>query len=301
MGGNPSQADKLDQSPASENQEKIVDIYFGVFFDAMDTSFAAHYFNRDEYLRKGEEAVSDVKDSSIYKGIDEYSGYAGSIANQLPNNPVSNYVNKALEAKKTIENKADDLIGKVGEVSDKIAGLQDKAPEIPTHFGTEKEEKEEKEDDDSLLGSRSIISKLQPCYAGDILGTYNFRIYVTGAVTHKEVRRKKPANPDEPPELSEEFKNQLEKEAIDAAMEAVKQKIPTSLPKINVHFDVFGYEKDPAVKNFIPELDKFKQEPNVLDLSIDFKGFYENFYDTNEVIGSMGGDTKIRFRNLNKL
>jgi hypothetical protein len=290
----PNSAGPVDQSPVSENQDKMVDVYFGVFFDAMDMSLAAHYFNKDEYLRKGDEAVSDVKNSSTYKTVDEVAAWAKFATDVLPDNPVSKAVNTALGVKDTIENKVDDYMGKVGGISDDISDMG----KLPTSFGTSDKEEEEGE---SLLGSgRSIISKLEPCYVGDHFGTnYNFRIYVTGAVTTQEVKQKGATDGEEAAQLDENARKQFEKEGIEAAVNAIKQKIPQ--PKLFLHFDIFGYTKDPAVNNFISEIDQFKQIPNVNELSIDFKGIYDNFYSKEEVLNSMSEDTFIRFRSLNKL
>ena len=286
-------ASSLDQSPVSENQEKLVDIYFGVFFDAMDTSVAAQYFNQAEYLRKGEEAISDVKENSIYKAVDEYSGYVGSIASQLPNNPVSNAVNAALGAKDMIESKVDGLMGKVEGLGNSITGLADR---LPTSIGTGGDDKEDGEKREELVGSRSIISKMEPCYIGDYYGTnYNFRIYTVGAVTNNEVKR-----PQDDPDFDDNVREGFEKKGIDKAMDAITNQINASPPKQSVHFDIFGYSKDPAVKNFIPKIDEFKQNQNVTEISIEHKGLYDKFYDFNEVASSLG-ETMLHFRNLNKL
>jgi hypothetical protein len=297
--GNPSQADSLNQSSVSENQDKMVDIYFGIFFDAMDMSLAAHYFNREEYLRKGEEKVSEVKDSSIYKTVNEVAAWADFVAETLPDNPVSKAVKKGLEVKNTIESKADNLMGKAGGLSDDIAGLGGKVP-------TSVSNKEKSDDDsggESVLGSeRSVISKLEPNYIGDYFKTnYNFRIYTVGAVTKKEVKQNKSNNDEAEPELDENTRNQFEKDAIEKVVEAIKQKINPSLPKQSLHFDIFGYTKDPAVNNFIQEIDQFKQNPNVNELSIDFKGLYDNLNSRDEVFSSINEDTMKRFRNLNNL
>jgi hypothetical protein len=293
----PNQAGPIDQSPVSENQDKIVDVYFGVFFDAIDMSVMAQYFNRGEYMRKGEEAVSNVKNSSTYKTVDEVAAWAKFATDVLPDNPVSKAVNTALGVKDTIENKVDDYMGKVEGISDDIAGLGDK---VPTSFGSSTESGEKEESgNEGLIGSRSIISKLESGYVGDYFGTnYNFRIYTTGAVTNVELKQKN----EETPQLDENTRSQFEKDGIDAAINAIKQQINTCpQSKLSLHFDIFGYTKDPAVNKFISEIDQFKQIPNINELSIDFKGLYDNFYSKEEVMNSMNEDTFIRFRNLNKL
>ena len=279
----------LDKSQESENQEKIENVYFGVFFDAKDMSLAAHYFDRGKYLREGEEMVSDVKENSIYKAIEEYSGYAASIVEQLPDNPVSKHVKTALDAKNSVQSKVDDLTGMAGGLNDEITN---KLGEVP--MSTDKDDESGSE---SLTGGRSIISKLEPCYTGDYFGTsYNFRIYTTGAITNKELKQKKEAEPD----LDEETRKFYEKEAVEMAVSAVESKIKKCPQgKLSLHFDVFGYKKDPAVHSFIPEIDKFRQVPNVSELSIDFKGLYEKLHDKDEVSGSLG-NIKTRFRELDK-
>jgi len=289
-------ASSLDQSPVSENQEKLVDIYFGVFFDAMDMSFVSHYFNQAEYLRKGEDAISDVKENSIYKAIDEYSGYVGSIAEQLPNNPVSKAVNTALGAKDMIESKVDGLMGKVEGIGNSITGLTGLTDRVPTSIGTGGEDEEEGEKREGLVGSRSIISKMEPCYIGDYYGTnYNFRIYTVGAVTNNEVKR-----PQDDPDFDDVAREGFEIKSIERAMDAIKNQIDASPPKQSVHFDIFGYSKDPAVKNFITRIDEFKQNLNVTEISIEYKGLYDKFYDFNEVASSLG-EVSLRFRNLSKI
>jgi hypothetical protein len=301
---NPNQANSFNQDPKSENQDKIVNVYFGVFFDAMDMSLMGHYLNPGEYLRKGEEKVSEAKDSSIYKTVNEVAAWADFAANTLPDNPVSKAVKKGLEVKNTVENKADDLVDKVGGISDKVSGLEDKLNDkldkVPTSFGTgEKEEEEKEEKGNMLMSKRSIISKLEPTYYGDFYNSdYNFRIYTIGAVTNNEVKQKKSTDDQEDAQIDENARKQLENEAIEKAVAAIKQKIDNTPTEIFLHFDIFGYSKDPAVNNFITEIDQFKQITKVKELSIDFKGLYDNFYDPNEVMSSMGSDTMVRFRSI---
>ena len=311
---NPSpNAGNVNPSEASENQDRMIDIYFGVFFDAKDMSLLAQHFNREEYMRKGEETVSDVKNSSIYKTVDEVAMWAEFATNVLPDNPVSKAVNTGLNAKKTVEKTVDDAFGKVNAINDAIS---DKASKIPTSFGTGTEgNKSEGDAGESLIGSRSIISKLEPNYVGgepaqekieEDYGikvsytksgpSYSFRIYTIGAVTNQEVKK-----PEEEPQLNEETRKGFAEKAIEAAVNAVNQNInPYSNAKLSLHFDVFGYAKDPAVKNFISEIDKFKQNPNVNEVSVDYEGKYEKFCDAKEVKNSLGG-TSARFRNLNNL
>jgi hypothetical protein len=315
---NPNQADKLEESPVSENQDKTVDVYFGIFFDAIDMSLAAHYFNREEYLRKGEDAVSDVKNSSTYGTVNEVAAWADFATDVLPDNPVSKAVNTALEVKSTIENKVDDVFGKVNTVNDDVS---DKMGKIPTSFGSGTDgNKSEGDAGESLIGSRSIISKMEPNYVGGVPSqeteekdygvkvtistsgdVYNFRIYTTGAVTNQEIKQKEPANAEEEPQISEDARKQLAQNAIEDVKNAVNQKIAPCPPKLFLHFDVFGYEKDPAANDFISEIDKFKQNPKVIDLSTDYNGgLFENFHSKDEVKSKLG-DTSARFRNLDKL
>ena len=309
-------AKSQEKSPESENQDKSIEVYFGVFFDAKDISLLGSTFNRQEYMRKGEEAVSDAKDSSIYKTVDEVAMYAKFATDILPDNPVSKAVNKALEIKDTLENKVDDVFGKVNSINDSIT---DVAGKVPTSFGSGTDGTDSEGDaGESLIGSRSIISKMEPKYIGIPMTTgeekkvailsvstfespYNFRIYTTGAVSNQEVKQKDSEKTEETVQISEEARKQYAKEAVEDAVNAINQQLKPCPPKLSVHFDLFGYKKDPAVNNFISEIDKFKQNPKVNELSIDYKGLYDNFHSKDEVLSSMGNDTIMRFRNLNNL
>ena len=283
MGAPSPNAGPVNQSPTSENQEKIENVYFGVFFDAIDNSVMANMIgDRGEYMRKGEETISDVKDNSIYKTVEEVGMWAEYATNVLPDNPVSNAVKKGLEVKNTVEEKANEYIGKVEGLNDSIT---DKAGDIPT--GTSGGTAED------MTGGRSVISKMEPCYIGDYYKTnYNFRIYTKGAVTNNELRK------EDTTEFSDDARKDVKTKAIQEALNAIKTKMP-QIKKFSLHFDVFGYEKDPAVKDFIPEIDQFNQNPNVNKLSIDYKGIYKSFYDKDEVLSDLG-EVCARFRDLSK-
>ena len=307
----------LDQSSVSENQDKTIDMYFGVFFDAMDMSLLAQHFNREEYMRKGEEAVSKAKDSSVYKTVDEVAAYAKFATDVLPDNPVSKYVNKGLEVKEKAEGMVDDAFGKVNDVNDSISNTMDK---VPTSFGTGTEgEESEGGTGETLIGSRSIISKLEPRYVGGVPPTeeieknigikvsysksgvcYNYRIYTVGAVTNQEVKQKDAASDEEAPQMSDDTRKQIADGALEKVVGEITNAINPGPPKQSLHFDVFGYKKDPAVNNFIAEIDKFKQNPKVNELAIDCQGLYEEFHSKDEVQKSLG-DSEGRFRNLDKL
>lgn len=273
------------KSPESENQEKKETVYFGIFFDAKDMSLAANYFDRGSALRSAEETVSDVKENSIYKTVEEVAIWAKFATDVLPDNPVSNAVKKGLEVKNTVENTADEYMGKVGGINDAIS---DKASDIPMGTGEDSGNA-----GDAFLGSRSIISKMEPNYTGDYFGTnYNFRIYTTGAVTQEEVKQQK--KDDE--RVSADARKVWEKEAIDETLNAIKTKMP-QIKKFSLYIDIFGYKEDPAVNNFIPQTDQFKQNPNVNEFTVS-QGIYEKFYDKNEVLNDLG-EVYARFRNLN--
>ena len=312
---NPNQADKLDQSPVSENQEKTVDVYFGVFFDARDMSLMSNLIgDRGEYLRKGEEAVSDVKDSSYYKTADEVAAWAKFATDVLPDNPASKWINKGLEAKDKGENFVDGAFGSANKLND---GISDKMSNIPTSFGTGTDGTDSEGDaGDSLVGSRSIISKLEPKYVGGVStqteevekeivtgvkvsktnvgDSYNFRIYVTGAVTNQELKQKDSANAEENEQISEGARKKMAEDAVKDAIKQITKRMPQC--KQIVHFDVFGYSKDPAVNDFIPEIDNFKN-PYVNEIVTDYTGLYKNFHDKDEVLNDMG-ETRVRFRNF---
>jgi len=297
-------ASSLDQSPVSENQEKLVHVYFGVFFDAMDESVLGQFFNRGEYLRKGEEFISEVRESSIYKKVDEVAAWAKLATDILPDNPVSNLIKTGLGAKQSGENLVDDAMGFGNRMNDKIDDLStladdpidkltntlmDKAPaipkmpDIPTSFGKsfstdsnddKKEEVEEEvveeveeegEDEegrstkglgDKILGSRSIISKMEPSYIGcgnQLAGfslssdsgaeetpvvNFNHRIYTTGAITNQELQQKEPEEEKDEKEKSKKDDNnrkQYAKDAIDSGLDMgmgmAEQKVDSLTPE----------------------------------------------------------------------
>ena len=310
---NQNSAKSVDESATSENQDKTVDVFFGVFFDSMDASLLANYFNREEYMRKGEETVSDVKDSSVYKTVDEVAAWAKFATDVLPDNPVSKYVKKGLEVKKTAEKTVDDSMGKVNAVNDAVS---DNMSKIPTSFGTSTGDGAKQEGDagESLIGSRSIISKLEPRYIGGEAtkekvekdygvkvsyeksrDSYSFRIYTVGAITHQELKQK---NSEEAAQIDNA---QIDK-AVGDAVNAIKGYINNACPpNQSVHFDIFGYKKDPAVNKFISEIDQFNQEGKVNEISVDHQELYENLSSSDEVRKDLSDTTKKRFRSLDNL
>ena len=321
MGNPDDQANSFGQSDVSENQDKTADVYFGVFFDAVDMSLMSQLIgDRGEYMRKAEGAVSDVKNSSAYKTVDEVAAWAKFATDVLPDNPVSKGINKGLEAKNKVENLVDGAFGKANKLNDDISDTMGK---VPTSFGTGTEGTESEGDaGESLVGSRSIISKLEPKYIGgtstqveevekeiitgvkvsktNVGASYNFRVYVTGAVTNQELKQKESANAEENAQMDEGARKQLAKDAVDKAISKIEENIQPC--KQIVHFDIFGYAKDPAVNDFIPEIDTFKQNPYVNEILIDYKGLYKNFHDKDEVLNDMGEETRVRFRGfLNNL
>jgi len=303
-------AKNVDPATASESEEKTVNVYFGIFFDAVDKSFLTQMlgFNREEEMRKVEETVSDVKSSSTYQTINEIEAYAKMATDILPDNPVSKAVNKASELKSKTENVVDDVFGKVSGIDKAIT---DKAGDVPTSFGNSEDKKNDNDAED-MVGSRSIISRLEPNYIGipftkgedkevaivkvaTIESASNYRIYTTGAISNNEVRK-----PDGDPEISDGERKTLEDAAVDKVINEIKSHI-NGKPKKSLHFDIFGYAKDPALKTFIHKTDLFKKEPDVNDVSVDHEGKYKKFYDVDEVKNSMSQKTRDRFRNLNKL
>jgi len=303
-------AEKLDQAPVSESEEKTVHVYFGIFFDAIDKSYLTQLlgFDRGEEMRKAEGMVSDVKSSSTYQTINEIEAYAKMATDILPNNPVSNLVNSLSEKKGQAENLVDDAFGVVSNID---KGISDKAGDIPTSFGTGGG-KEDEDNAGDMVGARSIISRLEPNYIGvpfsegekkevaivkvsTLESGYNYRIYTKGSVTNDDVRK-----PDKESEISDGDRENLAEAAVGSVIGEIEKNIKGQ-PKKSLHFDIFGYAKDPALKKIIPEINKFKQLPEINEVSIDHEGKYNKFYDPDEVKNSMSGETKSRFRNLNKL
>ena len=265
----------LEKSPVSDNQDTMVDVFLGVFFDGIETDLIKAY--RANLERQKDEIKSDIQNSSVYGTVNEYSGYAKSIADQLPPNPVSNVVNTAVETKEKIE-------GAVWGAVDTVEALVD------NNFGLGSVSSEFVNDGDDLLSSdRSSISKIEPRYRGDIINApYNFRFYVLGAVSNDELRNKPDA-----PELGADFIEQ----SVRTAKEAIEDKINSCPRNLHVHFDVFGFGKDPAVKSFIPEIEGFRQMDKVDELTLEFTGIYDNYHSMDEVKSSLG-EVIIRFSKL---
>ena len=350
---------------ASENQDKSIDVYIGVFFDAMDNSFLANYLRdeeistKGEYIREGEEAVRDVKDSRAYQTTDEVLEYVKMINKALPDNDVSNFILKGIGAKEDAEKLVDDGFGKVNEIDNAISDPKSLIPNsVPAgiaNFATEQKEdmfelmedsadyhlgskaaefvrddassyasdlgkeiaketpKLIEEGEEVFIGSRSIISKLEPKYIGESteeglfeddledlpVGVshgfrYCYRIYTTGAVTNQELKK----NTEN--ELDDASRKWLMDQAVNNAVYQIKCNIRRTPPKQSVHFEVFGYKKDPAVQKFLSKINQFNQEPNVNESSLDYQGLYENLCSPEEVKNDLQ-DKKKHFTNLDKL
>jgi hypothetical protein len=297
-------AGPVDQSSTSENQDKTVDMYFGVFVDIREIdnwiNTVGNYRNKGKKWK--EDMESDVKDSSYYKTGMLVEGAAKSIIDALPDNPVSNAIKKGLDAKDKVTgymDKAENAVGKVeGFIDDKSNKVLNN--DYVSMDGI-----------DPLGSNRSIISMMEPDYCGgifegkedDFWSDYNYRIYVEGSVYAGDFKSKKSTNDEDTSEsdadVSDDVKKVWSDEAAQQAIDAIKDKIKTAPQgqKLSLHFDIFGYAKDASLDNLEPEINNLKGEnPNINEISIDCIGKYENLNDPDEVGKSLGGSS-IRFRN----
>ena len=307
--GNPGQADKLDQSAVSENQDRTFDISFGIFFDVHEVK--GWMTAVGNYRKKGEkwknDLENDVRDSQYYKIAQIVEGTAGNIVEKLPNNPVSKAIKTGLEAKDKLlgyKDAAEDAVGKLsGFIDDKSNKILDN--DIVKLEGV-----------DPLGSKQSIISQMEPVYQGkmqelkgmdEILATYCHRIYAQGGILAFDFQEKKSDNNDD--ELSEsekaeneenikQWKVEVAKKAADDVFEDIKRKLSAAPQgKISVHFDLFGYANDDSMSYLEPKLNNLKSlYPSINELNVDYKGQYNKFNDPDEVQGSLG-ETRVRFRN----
>ena len=299
-----SNADPFPQSEKSENQDKTTDIYFGIFFDVREPDDDIWINKAGNYRKKGEKwkegAESDLQESKAYKVGMLVEGIANQIVETLPDNPVSKVIKTALDTK------------------DKIVGYKDKvegAVESVTGFVDEKSDMIMNQDYVTLSGfdvtgsKRSIISKMEPAYYGkfvdrkgmdEILATYNFRVETTGSLFAQDFNPDKSDDEDssESQGISEEVRQFFSEEAAAQVMEEIEKKVCTlSGTKLSLHFDLFGYAKDASMSYLESKINGLKQTfPNINEMSIDYKGEYENFNDPDEVQRDLG-ETVMRFKN----
>jgi len=290
------EAKPLDESSVSENQEKTIDYYFGVFIDLREID---SWFNTvGKYRNKGkkmkEDFESDVMDTKYGKVAAIVDGTAKNVADKLPpNNPVS----KAIQAKDKVMGYKDKAEGMLGKVEGFVDNAANKV--LDNDFI-------KMEGIDPLGSKRSIISMMEPAYWGkpnedDVWGTYYSRIYLQGSVHTGDFKPKKSSSEEDESEDEksiEEARGQWIDEAVQEALDAIKQemsKIPQG--KVCLHFDLFGYSKDPSIDKLKPKLDGLKQESaNINEIKIDYTGKYENLNDPDEVSKSLSGG-EFHFRN----
>jgi len=294
-------ATAADQSEASESQDKTFDIYFGVFFDVREVD---HWVNTvGNYRKKGEKFKSDmenkVQDNKYYKMAEIAEDITKSIMEQLPNNPVSNAIQKGLDAKDKVVGYKDKAEGYV----DKVTGYVDNKSNKVLDNGVVNID-----DDFDPLGSKhSIISLMEPVYQGggqqqnmslaEGTFTYAYRVYAQGSVYAEDFKEKKSDNEEGSSEAETSNTGLAEKAADDALKDISDYMVATPSGKISVHFDLFGYAKDDAVNILESKLNGLKSEHSkIQELKVDYKGQYTKFNDPDEVKGSLGG-TKDRFRN----
>ena len=304
----PNSADKLDQSPVSENQEKTAEMYFGVFFDVHEidhwVNTIGNYRNKGERWKEGLE--SDIQDNKAYKVGMMVEGTAKSVVDKLPNNPVSNVIKKGLDAKDKVVGIKDKVEGAVGSVTGAVDKISDKA--LNNDYVSV-------DGFDPLGANSSIISKMEPAYCGGLFenegenfwSDYNYRIYAQGGVLAADLKPPKEKKDEDTSEADDaENKAAMQQaltnfaqEAVEEALNAIKSKIDKAPAgqKLSLHFDIFGYAKDASIDNLEPEINNLKgRYPDINEISIDYTGRYNNLNDPDEVGNDLRG-TKIRFRN----
>jgi hypothetical protein len=305
MPPNAGNAGPVDQSPVSENQDKTVDMYFGVFIDVREIDHwinaAGNYRNKGKKWKEGLE--NDVQDSSYYKYGMMVEGTARNVADKLPNNPVSNAIKKGLDAKDKVIGYMDKAEGALGKIEGAIDGASDKA--LNNDFV-------QMDGIDPLGSNRSIISMMEPAYCGGIFSgkddaffsEYNYRIYTQGSVFTGDFSEKKSTADDDLSEseegISKDARQIWSDETAQEALNAITGKLDKAPKgtKLSVHFDIFGYAKDASIDILEPEINNIKGNyPDINEISIDYIGKYNHLNDPDEVQSDFSGDTYVRFRN----
>ena len=302
-------ASDLSKSDTSENQEKTVDMYFGVFFDVQEVD---HWINTvGNYRKKGEkykeEFETDVQTSDAYKVGMIVEGTAKNVINALPNNPVSNVIQKGLDIKDKVVGIKDKVEGKVDEISGLVDDKTNSVLDSASNTGFLN-----LEGIDMLGSKRSIISLMEPAYCGgafigkEIFTNYDYRFYLQGGIFAKDMKPEKSTNGDtsESDDAQNEEREEKQKiiraqEAAKKALQAIEKKIGAAPKgqKLSLHFDLFGYAKDNSINNLKPEINSLKGKyPDINELNIDYTGLYNDFNNPDEVRSDLGGDTLIRFR-----
>ena len=303
--GNPNQSEPLDQSSVSENQDKTVDMYFGVFFDVHEIDHwinsIGNYRNKGERWKEGLE--SDIQDSKVGKIGMIVEGTARNVVDKLPDNPVSKAIKTGLDAKDKVTGYMDKAENAVGSVTGFIDDKSDKVfnNDVVNMEGF-----------DPLGSNRSIISMMEPAYCGglyendgeDIWSDYNYRVYAQGGVLADDLKPKKDEVASEADDAEKEAAKQqwltnMAEEAVVEALKEIESKIgkAPSGQKLSLHFDIFGYEKDTSIDNLEPEINNLKGKyPDINEIAIDYTGRYSKLNDPDEVGNDLGG-TKTRFRN----
>ena len=303
-------ANELDKSSASESQQKMFDISFGVFFDVHDID--SWMTTAGNYRKKGERFKNDmenkVQDNEYYKIAQFVEGTASKIAEQFPNNPVSKAIKTGLDAKDKVVGYKDKAEGLVGSVTGTVDNLSNKVLD---------NDKVKLDGIDPLGSKRSIISLMEPVYCGKIqelegfgemFGTYAHRVYAQGSVYAPELKEKK-SDEEDKEELSEaekaqneqnkkNFRSDLANAAANDAFNDINDKLRgTPQGKISVHFDMFGYANDDSMNILETKLNELKSTfSNINELNVDYKGQYTKFNDPDEVKSSLK-DTAQRFKN----
>ena len=283
-----------DMSEQKENQEKSLDMYFGVFFDVHEIDTWMNFLGNKR--KAGEQWLNDaenyVQDSKAMKIASMIEGTAKNIIEMLPDNPVSNLIQSGLDIKDTIVGYID--TGK--DLKDKYTGMVDDA------VGSVLNNEYVSLNGFDPLGSlRSIIFDMEPDYIGGLFenggenfwNDYNYRIYAQGSVFASDFKPKE----DEEESVSPEVREFASQEAVDLSFAAIEDKVgmaPTG-QKLSLHFDLFGYADDASIDMLKPKIDSLSH-PGIVEICYDHIGKYKNLNDPDEVGSDLGG-TMIRFRN----
>ena len=298
MSGKPGSADSVNKQSASENQDKTLDMYFGVFFDVHDPLYDS-WLSKVGKARKDAEkwkgdTENDIRDSKAYKIAQIVEGTAKNIIEALPPNPVSNLIQKGLEVKDTIvgyKDKAEGLLDSATGAVDKVTNTI--LDQNYVHISGL----------DNVAGSKySIVFKMEPVYQGgayqaegdDALAVYVHRIYAQGSQFVEDYN----PNTKEEEKVSAEERQQISDDAAAQALQQIKNKLNAApKAKLALHFDLFGHADDASIEKLEPEINNLKGSyANINSVKIDYKGKYKNLYDTDEVRSDLGG-TVSRFRN----
>ena len=307
--GDPNRAGKVDPAPESENQEKIMNIFMGVFFDVREDD--SWYNAPGNYLNKGkkwkEDAESDFQDSKAGRIAQCVEGTARNVVEKLPPNPVSKAIKTGLDAKDKVVGYKDKLEGAVDKIEGTIGGVSDKLLDnkyVPV------------EGVDPVGSKRSIISMMEPAYYRMAEGEYglfdifSYRFYAQGSLCRKSLSinagvstEQKSKNEDDESDFNKDIPENVSIVWSNDAVNEVFGEIQNVLAskagqKLSVAVDIFGYENDASIDILKPKIDSLKQTcPNIAELKVEYVGKYKKINDPDEVEKDLKKAGGQRFRN----